>query len=76
VSDYPPPDASAVQVAQWKAEQEKRARSRRVSEANRSANRACSSCGRRGHVRGNACCPNYDSPWRWLDHGAVWKHEE
>lgn len=72
MSALPGPGATRAEVEAFRAAQEKTARSRRASDANRSANRTCSSCGEPGHVRGVRACPNYDSPVRWQAHGKVW----
>ncbi len=67
----PGPDATREEVDRYHAAvSAERTRARR-SEANRHDRSTCSSCGRRGHRRGVAACPNYRSPWRWLDKGAV-----
>lgn len=71
-----PPDATREEVELYlAAARAERTRARR-SEANRHDRSTCSSCGRRGHRRGVAACPNYDSPWRWLDKGAVYLFAE
>ena len=70
---FPPPDATREQVEVFEAEQRAASKSKAGrSEANLHRNSVCTSCGCKGHRRGVAACPNYDSPVRWQAHGKIW----
>lgn len=71
---FPGPDATLAEVQAWREEraQEHHAEVVATARARRAAARGkCSSCGRDGHRRGHAVCPNYDTPWRWEPIGEV-----
>lgn len=72
---FPPPDATAAEVAAWHEAQRTKVTRERRSAANRSAGRTSSSCGLSGHRRGDAACPNYQTLGRWRGERRIWRDE-
>lgn len=67
---FPDPNASREEIERYmRGMSEARQQQRQAARLASFGKRRCSSCGIEGHSRGVAICPNYNTPWRWLDKG-------